>query len=139
MSNAEELEKDPNIVWEDRISKNGKKFKIGYHKDAEMLDKSYSKKPFNVKVDWPVVPESTTWIVQSSSFIEETGISRYYLNNDTTIPPYVYFLNFTCQVHYDYYFTDESGDIYQCDVFRNGNHYVAYNSDSPNIMNISGS
>ena len=133
------LEENPNIVWEKKISKNGKEYHVGYHKDAEKLETLSDKPPFNIAVNWPAT-DNDHWIVQDSSFIAETGISRYSLNKKRPwYKIYKKILNFTCQVHYDYYFTDETGDIYECNVYRNGNHYVQYNSDKPNIMNVKGS
>jgi hypothetical protein len=138
MNNLKDLDNDPNIVWEKRISANGKEYSIGYHKDAEKLDTSLEKTPFNTTANWPPVFSSAPWIVQTSAFIGLTGISRYALDQRSA-SLYTYKLHFTNQVHYDYYFTDNSGDIYECNTFRNGDHYVRYNSDSPTIINISGS
>ncbi|MFC5045571.1 hypothetical protein ACFSTE_18635 [Aquimarina hainanensis] len=134
------LEENPDIIWEERTSKNGKKYHIGYHKNAEILEGASSDKtPFSIEVYWPAT-DNDNWIVQDSSFIATTGISRYSLNKDRPwYKVYKKILNFTCQVHYDYYFTDETGDIYECNVFRNGNHYVQYNSDKPNIIHVKGS
>ncbi|VXB49759.1 conserved hypothetical protein [Flavobacterium sp. 9AF] len=136
MKNLEEI---TTIVWEKRISKNGKEYHVGYHEDAERLETTSDKVPFSIKVDWPAT-NSSDWIVQDSSFIATTGISRYSLDKDR--PWYKYYkivLNFTAQVHYDYYFTDETGDIYECNVYSNGDHYVQYNSEKPNIIHVKGS
>jgi hypothetical protein len=133
------LEENPNIVWEKRISKNGKEYHVGYPKIDEKTENLQNKVPFEVDVNWPRTDGEGDWIVQSGSFITTTAISRYKLLKQPWYKIYGTVLHFTCQEHYDYYFTDESGDIYNCNVYANGNHYVQYNSDRPNIMHIKGS
>jgi hypothetical protein len=133
------LEENPKIVWEKKISKNGKEYHLGHHKDAKKLKKSSDKNPFSIQVNWPATDDDS-WIVQDSSFIATTGISRYSLDkNRPWYKIYKKVLSFTAQEHYDYYFTDETGDIYECNVYYNGDHYVQYNSEKPNIIHIKGS
>lgn len=133
----DKLEENPDIVWKRKISKNGKEYRVGYLKDEEKFDtnEKLDADSFDADVDWPV-SDKDKWKVQKSSFLNKTAISRYKLENRTFI--YSYQLNITCQEHYDYYFTDASGDIYNIDAFANGNHYVNYNSDEPTIKHIKG-
>lgn len=135
--NMEFLKENPDMIWKEKISKNGKKYYIGYSKTAKKLGKLGDKKPFNQEVDWPVAGNDN-WIVQDNAFIAKTGISRYTLYENPWYKFYKYRLKFTCQEHYDYYFTDETGDIYECNAYVNGDHNVQFDSDKPKIMHIKG-
>ena len=136
MSNLKDLINDPNIIWEKKISKNGKEYQIGYHKDAEILELSLEKKPFGVHVNWhPVDHFDADWISGESKY-SITSISEYKLMDYGRDSPlfFQYALHFKNEAHYDFWFQDKSGDFYECDTYRNGEHCVCYNSDRPIIQ-----
>jgi len=129
------------IIWKEFISKNGNKYEVGYLKKLNLEDdaasnKGLGKSDFGICVSWPVGTDrykNTTPKVDSVA-----SISRYALyDQNGTI--YKYILYFTNSQRYNYYFYDETGDHYQVNTFRDGNHYVRFNSNKPNITFFSGS
>lgn len=137
------------FVWETRTSKNGKEFRVGYREtDPETENKSAEEngdaeknasRP-HAKVSWEPVKNSTKWIVQTNNFTIDTGITRYNLDNRTSIIDNILFryrLRITNLRNYNYFFTDESGDVYNINTFIVGDHQVQYNSDDPTIKLIS--
>ena len=95
-----------------------------------------TKSEFSIDVYWPV-SDSDEWIPTSSNVIKETGITRYALyktHGDESFHQYT--LRFTNIETYDYFFTDEISDFYQSDAYSNGDHYVQYDSEKPNIVAV---
>lgn len=142
-----ETSEQDGIVWETRTSKNGKEFRVGYREtDQETENKSAEENGGAKKssshnqrgVNWKPVKNSTKWIVQSNEFTSETAITRYNLDNRTSsIKAFRYKLWITNLRNFDYFFTDESGDTYNINTFRTGDHFVEYNSDKATIKLIS--
>jgi len=89
-------------------------------------------------VDWPV-HNPKKWVTTTSEQSETSGITRYSLSENPILSLYEYSLWFTNLDHYDYYFVDETGDIYECNTFSNANHVVQYSSDKPTIQKVKGS
>lgn len=135
------IEEDPDIIWEERTSKNGNPFYVGYRKsETEEATVSLSAKhDFQVDVDWPASKDDK-WKVTDSDFQKITGITRYNVYGPRVwFKAYKYYLEITNVENYDYYFVDATGDEYNLDCFRRGNHYVQYNSSNPTIIRITGS
>ncbi|WP_420551203.1 hypothetical protein [Tenacibaculum aiptasiae] len=130
---------ESNIEWKEFITKQGKKFEIGYLDTDEKTSttiKTSSKKPFQINVDWEV-RKIKKWINTTPDVKTASAISKYALYNQHGIT-YKYRLEFVNSKHYDYHFTDASGDTYSCNTFRNGTHFIRYNSSAPNIVTIEG-
>ncbi|KAH8898890.1 hypothetical protein GQ53DRAFT_360589 [Thozetella sp. PMI_491] len=130
---------NPAIRREKAISKNGQPFEIGHLETAVSAAGSIvvdSKKPFNISVWWPV-GTNCDWIYTGPPVSTEAAISRYALCKDSG-SIYEYILWFTNTEHYDYFFTDQSPDTYQCDTWQNSDHYIRYNSTLPTIVQIQG-
>jgi hypothetical protein len=126
------------IEWEVCTSEKGKKFRVGFLKGSdthagEQADSG--KQDFGISVVWPVL--SNHWNYQPSSVSNISAITRYALyRNSGDI--YEYRIEFTNTEHYDYHFYDETGDSYRCNTFRNGDHFIDYDSDKPAILYIRG-
>lgn len=145
-SNVETITIDEETYYlKECVSKNGNKYQVGYLNEEDALkDASHSygnlesKSTFFQEVDWPV-ENPQTWVTITSEEIETTEITRYSLSDNYRMSYYDYRLLFTNLKHYDYYFVDEDGDIYECNTYRNGNHYIRYNSNKPTIKMVKGS
>ena len=149
MSN--ELVDDNAIEWKTFTSKNGAPFQVGVKKAAGMIENESEgakseppedKKAFDIAVDWPVGDD--TWKPTSEQVITIAAITRYRLfsNNQDRVDGdgsiYDWQLGVTTTEHYDYIFVDGTGDIYEINVWIDGNHSVRYNSSNPNITHIKG-
>lgn len=93
------------------------------------------KKDFGMTVDWPV---EGFWTYTSADDKKKSAISRYKLQAGGGLF-YDYTLQFDCFEHYDYYFFDKTGDSYEVNVYRNGQHNVQYSSEKPKINYVKGS
>jgi hypothetical protein len=89
--------------------------------------------PFSRSVYWQVNNSGTT----DTNFTQSTGISQWNVSDSGLLLKYR--LMFYTDQSFDYWFSDETGDAYECNVFLTGWHYVEYYSDKPNIAYISGS
>ncbi len=94
------------------------------------------KKDFGIGVVWNV--EGSSWINTSPQVRDKVAIKRYALGDDSN-SIYRYILYFENTEHYSYYFSDETGDRYNVNTYRNGTHTLRFNSDAPSILFISGS
>ncbi|KAJ1334050.1 hypothetical protein MN608_04049 [Microdochium nivale] len=83
-----------------------------------------------VGVYWPVGDDS--W-KQVSQAVRDIGISRYRLYFNGHPNAYSYTLYFTNTKGWSFDFKDDSNDVYTVSTIINGDHYVKYNSDAPNI------
>ncbi|PPU73626.1 hypothetical protein XcuCFBP2542_16380 [Xanthomonas cucurbitae] len=94
------------------------------------------KRDFGIDVNWPLTDNA--WTDTNQDVKSTAAISRYALgpNGGGT---WAYILHFSNTEHYNYYFSDKTGDGYQVNTFRNGDHYVRYNSSDPAITFIKGS
>lgn len=129
---------DDAIDWREHTSKLGRKYEVGYPKDLHErapLGAELTKTNFGISVNWPV--SDSSWKNTDAAVQSRAAITRYALWKYDGL--YTYKLMFTNTEHYNYYFYDETGDSYQVNTYRNGDHYVRYGSDSPNIVYISGS
>jgi hypothetical protein len=145
MSDAQyEFENNEKLVWKKAKSHQGHFFHYAGESTRAFCNKELGKlhsdpehKEFSVHVDWPIKKESEEWINVSAEIGDKTGITRYRLLSSPGML-YNYTLEFYCTLHYDYFFVDQSGDKYQCDVWAKGKHYINYNSSDPAITTISG-
>lgn len=130
-------DKAENIIWEEQLSSKGNKYYIGHleQDDSSIKDTSDGKEDFGITCDW-YPSEFETWKNTSPDFARITGIKSYSVNKYGGI--YSYIINFKNTEHYDYTFFDETGDSYTCNTFRNGEHFVRYNSLKPRIVYIKG-
>lgn len=134
------------VYWKERISKNGNKYEVGYLEEEDSLqDEKTSaslgkKKPydFDMVVDWKYT-RSGHWVDTSISERETLAITRYLLGPNVA-SFYANILQFTPTKKYNYFFEDETGDIYQCNVFDTDKdrHSVSFNSKKPNIVRVMG-
>ncbi|SES87850.1 hypothetical protein [Stigmatella erecta] len=128
------------IDWKEFVSKNGKKYEVGYLKgelrEEEKAGTVSDKQDFGIGVNWPVGDSS--WKPTDTNTNNTAAISRYslYEQDGST---YKYILYFSNSEHYDYYFYDQTGDSYRVNTFVNRDHYVRYNSNAPSIVFITGS
>lgn len=134
-----------NIQWRDATTKNGVSFQIGVKTTVDTVKEKFkgratndahaASSTFSVSVRWTV--GDTTWKSTPADVKRITAITRYSLHkNSDSI--YAYRLNFTNTENYDYFFRDDSGEMYEVNTFSNGDHYLRYNSDTPSIVEISG-
>ncbi|KAF7333100.1 hypothetical protein MVEN_00136700 [Mycena venus] len=141
-----DMELPEGIVWTTHISGKGKEYRIGRLPDAgskgedrtakDATGGKFSRAPFGIDVNWPVA-NTTSWQGTQSDVQTIAGITQYALYQ-TTNPLYPYILWFTNTEHYDYFFYDQTGDSYQVDTWRDGSHWVQYNSAKPTILFIKG-
>jgi hypothetical protein len=97
-----------------------------------------AKIPFDIRVYWPY---STTdqWVTPQPELVTTAAITRYKLHEDTdTLKIFQWELQFTNTENYDYYFYDRTGDRYNVNTFRSGDHIIEFNSENPNIVRIVG-
>jgi hypothetical protein len=127
---------EADIEWEDRVTDGGKKYQVGYQKgDGQLQTKTdLVLSPFGIAVNWPVAGKG--WIATTPTVQQRAKITECQLFEANTV--WRYSLNFVNTAHYNYFFYDETGDYYQVNTFRNGTHYVAYDSDKPTIAYIRG-
>ncbi|MCJ1452324.1 hypothetical protein MMC28_002666 [Mycoblastus sanguinarius] len=150
MSDQPVTPNDGSIQWEEATSKKGRPYRVdkekasdtekGTHKPALM-----AKRDFTIVVNWPVTKD---WVATSPEVQQIAGITRYkliyYPQPDTPPgqdpPPiwYDYTLWFTNTEHYDYFFTDKTGDHYENNTYLDRDHFIQYNSDDPTIVSITG-
>ncbi|KAK4504830.1 hypothetical protein PRZ48_002792 [Zasmidium cellare] len=124
------------IHWEQSNSLNGHAFEIGYISDSP--PSTLSKTNFGIAVDWPV-SSSHDWHSVTDDVKARAAITQYALYQQDEGSKYKYILYFTNYEHYDYYFYDETGDRYEVNTYRNGDHYVRFNSERPKIAYVTGS
>ena len=74
----------------------------------------------------------SVWISTSSHVGNLSAITAYELYKYSGFNKYVSQFNNTLTC--DYKFKDESGDIYECDTWTAGDHWVRYDSDKLNIV-----
>ncbi len=132
------------IYWKEFRSKFGKKYEIGYQKKYDLFEDEKlqlapapTKEPFGISVVWTVATNQD-WINTPGTVRRTSAITRYALYKYNR-HNYAYLLYITNTLHYNYYFYDETGDYYQINCFRNGDHWVRYNSEKPEIIYFSGS
>lgn len=129
---------------EEGVSEKGQKYEVVSEEaetetEASTEELLKAKAPFDVKVSWSV-GAAGEWIETSDEIRKQTGITRYCLcKQDDPTSHYQYILYIQNTEHYCYYFYDQTDDSYKLDTFRNGQHYVRYNSKQPTIVRIKGS
>ena len=136
------LPKEAITGWDDLKSKGGNEYRVkaldydisteGDGKTPDAKGPSFK----DVAVYWTVGTSGAPSIdVQN-----KTAITWYKLDYAEWWSPYKYKLSINTLDTYDYYFTDQSPDSYQLNVYQNaGTHEVEYRSDKPAIVSISGS
>lgn len=128
---------------EEASSGNGEKYEIG-HEEVGIDENAVeglpgAKAPFDVSVSWKVGPAGE-WVEVSAEIAKITGIRRYCLcKQDDPSAHFQYILYIENTENYHYYFYDQTNDYYGLNTFRNGQHYVRYNSKQPTIVRITGS
>lgn len=134
-------EKMDKIVWKEMKSEQGKTFEVGFLESETKSDEANlacaNLSGFHIDVNWPVGDASWKYFKEGDKEFDVAAIHRYTLHRYSG-PTYDYILEFSNDKHYNYAFCDEGGDIYTCNTFRNGDHFVRYNSDKPTIVAISG-
>ncbi|KAK1759790.1 hypothetical protein QBC47DRAFT_116392 [Echria macrotheca] len=144
-------------TWTDGVSKNGRPYKIGIAKTTTTSNadeaapatggtsdeaKAASKSSFNIAVNWSGGPPTQGFAQYCTPTDQEkstTSIQQYLLR---TGPAKYNEFSFSCTESYNFWFTDKTGDSYQCNVFwaRPGTtHYFSYFSSDPTIMKVTGS
>ncbi|KAK3818393.1 MAG: hypothetical protein J3Q66DRAFT_337487 [Benniella sp.] len=95
-----------------------------------------TKAEFDITVNWEA-SVNEAYKETSADVRRQTGIKRYRVYGG---PIGGYSVLFETDETYHYYFYDETGDWYGCNVFvTSWPHYVNYSSDRPNIVRITGS
>lgn len=128
------------IHWKEMKSRNGVSYEVGYENEADLKQALaqapvQSKSDFGICVDWPV--GDSNWKQTKPNVVQTAAITSYALYQNSGA--YKYILYFTNTQNYNYFFYDETGDHYQVNTFRNGSHYVRFNSQKPNITFATGS
>lgn len=134
---------DEHLEFTEYTTESGDKFRVGRPKgsteakekaDAGTGDDVGSHgEPFTLDVNWPANGSGNT----DSGFYSRTGISSW--NVPVGGVWYKYRVSFNTDQTYDFQFQDEGQQWYECNVYKNGWHYVDYNSSQPNIIRVSGS
>ena len=129
---------DGMIQWVNANSTNGKPFRIGWKKTQDATSRDSAKgvkarKMFNKSVYWSLSDDS--WKELGSGFYSDTGISRYNLHKSRSWV-YDHVLEVTFDMDYFYKFCDQTRDCYSLSGMRAGDHYIQYNSKSPNIVRV---
>jgi hypothetical protein len=140
MSNEPPVQVDDDAIqWESFTSEKGNKYDVGYLKSAPPADgadamtATSNKHAFGITVDWPVGTVAYT----DATITARAAITRYMLVKYDGF--YEFKLEFDNTEHYNYRFHDETGDSYKVNTFRNGGHFVRYDSARPNIVYVTGS
>ncbi|KAI0669103.1 hypothetical protein C8Q78DRAFT_231108 [Trametes maxima] len=97
--------------------------------------------PFSIGVHWPVAHAGAwdEWKPTSAEVNRTARIPRYNLYKyGTPSDNWTYMLQFSNADTYRYHFRDAEGDTYTVDTWRNGDHYLRFNSSAPTIVNVSG-
>ncbi|WP_046757079.1 hypothetical protein [Kordia jejudonensis] len=139
---------DSAITWKVHTSEKGEKYEVGYLSEEEFsisnsINSSVkvpsnghsSKEDFGVTVNWPVA--DSKWKNTVSHVKDRASITHYALYVHEGFRKHK--LWFKSTKHYKYTFYDETGDGYVVNTFRNGKHYVRFNSKRPRIVYITGS
>ena len=95
-----------------------------------------SKEDFGIAVNWPV--GSKEWKDPGQEVKGKAGISRFAIH-DSSHPLFDYVVEFTNTENYNFFFYDETGDHYQVNTHKGGDHLVRYNSQKPTVKFITGS
>ncbi|KAF8598341.1 hypothetical protein BDV93DRAFT_526788 [Ceratobasidium sp. AG-I] len=129
------------IEWRKEKTYLGKDYEIGFLRGSQPQPKDPRSLPsFAVPVNWSVAHAGAwnEWKATSNEVQERAAISRYNLY-EYIGANWRFMLQFTNRAHYTYYFEDQTGDRYRVDTWRNGDHYLRYNSDHPTIILVDGS
>lgn len=138
-----DLLSDDEIEWTKATSKNGVVYEYGVRKsDLEGDNRDAERAAINKEED----PEprrdvfNVNWTVQNDNYWRPTSnsgsmrISRYMLRRASNG---VYQLDITNTTGWMFWFHDASGDSYFLSTPRNGDHYLRYRSQRPNIVAVS--
>jgi len=139
---------DDGIEWTQAISQNGRRFEIGIKKSehskerpsevaTEEENQVLMTDPQGRASDWTKV----NWRVGDDTWNDTTGsissiITRYKLYYNGFPNIYSYTLEFSNKLYSEFFFMDESGDKYQVVTWRDGDHWLKYNSDKPTIVSV---
>jgi len=143
-------------TWTDGMSKNGRPYKIGTPKTTTTSNadeapatggtndepEAASKSSFNIAVNWTGRPSSQGFAQYNTPTDQEkstTSIQSYLLQTGSA--KYNEF-SFSCTESYNFWFTDKTGDSYQCNVFwprPSTTHHFSYFSSDPTIVKVTGS
>jgi len=130
------------IQWETATSKNGALFKVGRPKTEGVIENEPgNKNNFGIIVNWPVAAVAAGWVTTTEDVQKTAAISRYMLEDttgDDSRYGYRYRLTFSNTKHYNYYFSDKTGDDYQNNTYLNADHTISYNSADPTIVYVVG-
>ncbi len=134
------LQDESGIEWTDAVSEKGIPYQVGFrgsNQETVPADAAgeEAKKDFGIAVAWPLT--GNNWTDTTAEVKSIAAIPRYSLG--AYGGTWAYILYFSNTEHYDYYFYDKTGDSYQVNTYRNGDHYVRYNSSDPAIAFIKGS
>ncbi|CAM6125800.1 unnamed protein product [Calypogeia fissa] len=126
--------------WEKATTKNGASYEIGRKKTQDTTKKfgevdAKTEDGFTCYVDRPV---GSGWLDTTAEVKKKTAIKQYALIEQGSFTYYDYMLRFDCTESYHYYFTDDTGDVYGCNVYITGQDYVCYNSKKPKIVLVAG-
>ncbi|MCJ1282092.1 hypothetical protein MMC26_001415 [Xylographa opegraphella] len=145
MSDQKQAPADANVGWEELKTDEGHAYRVKAT-DYNIADKPTGEELNSADASGPKFKDvAVYWTVGSSGapsvdVQNKTAITWYKLETAEWWSPYQYKLTINCTDHYDYYFTDESPDSYELDVWQNsGSHEVEYRSSKPTIVKISGS
>lgn len=100
--------------------------------DVAVMDKN----AFGIVVNWPV--GNKDWKDTSADVQATTGITRYRVSTSSS-PFFDYFIEFSNSENYKYRFYDQTGDSYEVNTGRNGDHVVRFDSGKPTVLFITGS
>ena len=134
--------RNEDLVWETVSTAQGKTFHVGRLAEGESTTPDTpalaSSLKFSVPVNWPADEHGKPdeWKRTPEDFAALTHITRYNLfrKNGGILD---YMLQFTCTEPGTYVFRVEAGDVYKVQTWRQGDHYVSFNSDTPTIVNVS--
>ena len=133
------------ITWLEETSANGDPFLIGTPSNDTMTKRENGvKQPFSLGVSWqvwksvhgPSASDLKNVAAITYALVYEWPYFRDAQGGDGRM--YTWCLDFTNELHYNYWFQDEEGDVYNVNTFRNGDHFVCYNSKKPTIVRVSG-
>ncbi|QSZ31256.1 hypothetical protein DSL72_000819 [Monilinia vaccinii-corymbosi] len=136
------MEPPSDIEWQTVQTANGNEFQFGFKSTEQSTSQTRTKREiaredFDISVRW----EPKTWYdwVEDSGDVRSRAAITQHCVCDYRGTNYRYVLLIENTEHYNYGFWDESGDCYSLDTYRNGQHYLRYNSDNPAIVRITGS
>ena len=124
-------------------NESGKEYEVGYPKSAgytrEEVETKLASEQRSSDTNTLAGYKEIYWVPRGESRTSEAankiGIVKGHVSEDSGAV-YTYRLNFVNSKGWSFTFVDEYGDTYYCWTWRNGSHYIDYNSPQPTMVGV---